>query len=318
MMRDWLTLLWQMPMEGMQTWEAVIDCANRLDGALVALNQVIDAAVQCDLKRVIRRAKDLGNSLHDAWEADQSYDGRSFGDEPVPGMDICRVLRSEADRVLNDSPLLEKWYALGVAVGGYRVLLGEWARHEPLDAGLPDIGEILRRAREACEADTLQIPAVHQLARMTARQRTARPRAVLRAVLGQAADARYPTLEDRYPVGRLMLQLHDLLQAQLARAVRRPTPSGEGQPTNDRAAVGPSRPQEGANRPKVMREAKQEERNKWIYDECFKGTPYKEIVAKLLPQQEWRKIRSIQGIRHAAKKYAERHGLSPIPSRQEA
>jgi hypothetical protein len=58
-------------------------------------------------------------------------------------------------------------------------------------------------------------------------------------------------------------------------------------------------------------------RDKWIYDECMKGTAYKAIVLRLKNKSpKWVPIESDPGVRRAAIRYAERHGLRPIPLRQ--
>jgi hypothetical protein len=65
-----------------------------------------------------------------------------------------------------------------------------------------------------------------------------------------------------------------------------------------------------------------EARDKWIYDQCVKGTPYDEIIGDLKRRcnsnPEWGSaIESVQGIRSAASRYAERNGKTPIPRRQD-
>jgi hypothetical protein len=76
----------------------------------------------------------------------------------------------------------------------------------------------------------------------------------------------------------------------------------------------PSQPAKG----KVIRGKATEARDHWIYDECCKRTPY-ESIARNLPKKNprWFPISSKQGILQAAKRYAERHGLPPPPSRQD-
>lgn len=60
-----------------------------------------------------------------------------------------------------------------------------------------------------------------------------------------------------------------------------------------------------------------EKRNEWLYRECCKGTKYKTIVARLRQKPKtWPRISRIQGVKNAANRYAKRHGLPPIPSRQ--
>lgn len=60
-----------------------------------------------------------------------------------------------------------------------------------------------------------------------------------------------------------------------------------------------------------------EARNKWLYEQCKKGTPYKQIIAKLREKpKSWGRISTVQGIKKAALAYADRHGLEPPPPRK--
>jgi hypothetical protein len=68
---------------------------------------------------------------------------------------------------------------------------------------------------------------------------------------------------------------------------------------------------------KVTRDPCLEARDKWLYEQCYNRVPHNEIH-RLLEEEmppEWKSI-SISGIRKAAKNYAIRHNLSPVPRRQ--
>jgi hypothetical protein len=73
-------------------------------------------------------------------------------------------------------------------------------------------------------------------------------------------------------------------------------------------------------RPASTRQKKAvEQRNKWIYQQCRNGVPYKSIVAELKkrgPQKGWPLITSKQGIQAAATRYAEGHGHEKPAPRQ--
>jgi hypothetical protein len=90
----------------------------------------------------------------------------------------------------------------------------------------------------------------------------------------------------------------------------------------DRAdGTGPQDAREGRKRTAATgsRDRKLEARDKWLYQQCCNGVPYKEIQSRLEEEgrrKGWRKIGSVQGIRAAALKYAERHQLPAPPSRQ--
>ena len=63
--------------------------------------------------------------------------------------------------------------------------------------------------------------------------------------------------------------------------------------------------------------ATQDNRDKWLYDECWKGTVYGTIVSRLKKKpKSWDRIESVQGIKKAATRYAKRHGLPDIPKRK--
>jgi hypothetical protein len=76
--------------------------------------------------------------------------------------------------------------------------------------------------------------------------------------------------------------------------------------------------QKEQRRTKQGRERNLEARDKWIYQMCCKGIPYKEIRAELgviCQKKGWKKIASVQGIRAAAMSYAEGHDLPKPPFR---
>ena len=61
-----------------------------------------------------------------------------------------------------------------------------------------------------------------------------------------------------------------------------------------------------------------ESRDKWIYNECIKGTAYKAIIHQLRNRERWDKISTAQGIQQAAERYAERNSLDPPPRRKDS
>jgi hypothetical protein len=72
-----------------------------------------------------------------------------------------------------------------------------------------------------------------------------------------------------------------------------------------------------SNQAPVQRNPNLDARDKWIYEECMSVVKYEEIIRRLRDDHdEWESIDSINGIKSAAKKYAERRGLSGIPVRQ--
>jgi hypothetical protein len=74
-----------------------------------------------------------------------------------------------------------------------------------------------------------------------------------------------------------------------------------------------------AARKNVIRDKATEARDKWIYQQCCRGTPHDNIVADLkkkAPKKRWRIVSSKQRIQQIGKEYARRHGLpEPAPRR---
>jgi hypothetical protein len=66
-----------------------------------------------------------------------------------------------------------------------------------------------------------------------------------------------------------------------------------------------------------IRDDATEERNEWIYAECCKRTPYKAII-RMLSQKpaSWDRITTFNGIKAAARRYAEAHRKPPPPMRR--
>jgi hypothetical protein len=67
----------------------------------------------------------------------------------------------------------------------------------------------------------------------------------------------------------------------------------------------------------VVRDRETESRDRFIYNECTKGTKLNVIIGEVGKRQNWTPIRSKQGIQAAAKRYATRHSLPPPPRRQQ-
>jgi hypothetical protein len=82
-------------------------------------------------------------------------------------------------------------------------------------------------------------------------------------------------------------------------------------------------PDDALRQDKSLVGARNDARDRWIYEQCCAGVPYKKIIGRLnqtIASQrsgKWRPICSVPGLRAAASKCAERHGLDPIPRRQD-
>ena len=71
---------------------------------------------------------------------------------------------------------------------------------------------------------------------------------------------------------------------------------------------------------KGARNPKLEERDKWIYDQCMKGEHYIKILKQLNTiyiTKEWANFEYVQNVPDCGRKYALRHGLPPVPPRQD-
>jgi hypothetical protein len=60
-------------------------------------------------------------------------------------------------------------------------------------------------------------------------------------------------------------------------------------------------------------------RDAWVYDQCCRGVPYKQVKEELkrrsIGREGWEEIESLEGIRRAARRYAARHSLAPPAKR---
>ncbi|WP_422928367.1 hypothetical protein [Singulisphaera sp. PoT] len=83
-----------------------------------------------------------------------------------------------------------------------------------------------------------------------------------------------------------------------------------------RLSLSPSEEPEKRVDAEVFRDEETESRDKYIYENCCNGTAYQKIINAVKRQSGWQSIDSVQGIRDAAKRYAERHNLAPPPPRQ--
>ena len=95
-----------------------------------------------------------------------------------------------------------------------------------------------------------------------------------------------------------------------SRSARKETapPLDEGRPTRKSSARQPRGKQ--VLRTKWDKEMK--DRNKFAYDECVKDTPYKHIVAAVKAKRQWKPLRTINGVKRAARAYAKWAEL-PVP-----
>jgi hypothetical protein len=59
-----------------------------------------------------------------------------------------------------------------------------------------------------------------------------------------------------------------------------------------------------------------DDRDYWIYGQCFAMVKYPAIAARLRKKKKWEPIDTENGIKVAAQRYAKRHELPPIPRRQ--
>lgn len=69
--------------------------------------------------------------------------------------------------------------------------------------------------------------------------------------------------------------------------------------------------------PKPLTDSPHDPRDKWLYEECRKGTAYTTILIRLKRKpKSWERLESVQGIRGAVKRYCKRHNLPEPPKRQ--
>lgn len=68
-------------------------------------------------------------------------------------------------------------------------------------------------------------------------------------------------------------------------------------------------------RDEIPWDAATEARNRWIYQQCYKGTQHKAIVAKLAKRTKWEQVGE-ERVRQIAAEYAAIHHLNPPPVRK--
>jgi len=59
-----------------------------------------------------------------------------------------------------------------------------------------------------------------------------------------------------------------------------------------------------------------DDRDRWVYEECCKGTAHLVIISNLKNKTGWVRISSVQGIRACARRYAQKFDLPEPPSRK--
>ena len=85
-----------------------------------------------------------------------------------------------------------------------------------------------------------------------------------------------------------------------------------------RASSKDHEPTKNSPNARATRDKSLEARDRWIYQECCRRVAYDTIAIRLKSKpSSWPRIESKQGIQNAAKRYAERNNLPPIPKRQE-
>ena len=82
-------------------------------------------------------------------------------------------------------------------------------------------------------------------------------------------------------------------------------------------AVDASDPPRPTAPPDPTATGRNEARDKWIYQQCYKGTEHGTIIRRLKRKpKSWARIESVQGIRGVVKRYCKRHNLAEPPKRQ--
>jgi hypothetical protein len=74
-------------------------------------------------------------------------------------------------------------------------------------------------------------------------------------------------------------------------------------------------------RQRRLRDKKAEARDKWIYEQCCKGTPHDKIAAwlkKLAPKRGWQIVSTKQRVQQIGNEYADAHGLNRPPPRRDS
>jgi hypothetical protein len=128
---------------------------------------------------------------------------------------------------------------------------------------------------------------------------------------GQPNTASWMTLLEK--TTKRLQELSDLI------AVCESVSAGTPEPVGERAAAGAGAQGVPQLPPKKVANKQKEGRDKWIYEQCCKGTPHDEIVAALkrrAVKSGWRVVSTKQRIQQIGNEYADVHGLQrPAPRR---
>lgn len=111
-------------------------------------------------------------------------------------------------------------------------------------------------------------------------------------------------------------------ESSLRRALYRKTAKPQQSPSSAYAKAGDNiggQTGEAATRSADAPRSPREARDRWLYEECLKETPYATIAIRLRKKPKrlkWPEIGSVNGIKQAAARYAKRHHLPELRSRQ--
>jgi hypothetical protein len=265
---------------------------------------------------------ELSGMLRELAEAHRGGDWRVFTVRGTKHIGSATLrLRNLADRLLDAGSPLRPWYDLGAAIGdARRPPRGETGLRtvEDVDAA---VGHVVSRAVAVPAHESSQVPALRWILEHA-------PATGGREALGfvcQLARAHFGphrSLDDAAALAwfsDIFRRLTDKIGRELSGLTPASSPPRGTEPagTEDRkgGAAEPGATPASVGDLHIPWDNATEERNKYIYEEMEKGTKYSSIrrnLVEMCKSKRLIKLNSNKGLKYAADRYAELHGLQRI------
>lgn len=212
MLRYWQQLFWENPLlDG--TDASLFLAVERLDDALIALADEVNAGVLSEIRRELKTFERFHDNLVASRDRGDTFYGRRFGDGAVPGEHNWSSFRSLADRAFIKDCEVVGWFRLGAVLGKYHLEI-----HRQDDGVVePDWMEVVRVVGDLPVECQQHIPELREIVDCSPRTR---PLHSLRKVLPrkefpQPLRGRFAI----YDLSRVLFAFDDLLQGRLKQPV---------------------------------------------------------------------------------------------------
>lgn len=177
--RLWQHVFWDRP-AWLTTEAGMTVTLAELEEAVDVLVDEINVNVYQELRSTLNKLRRLADDMMRAWESTGKYQAYPFGSSVLPGKTLWQRLRRLADRALMQNDWLERWAALGGAVGSAELrLYEERDREEPIDL------QPILKSVQALPGDQLRdLPVLQSLVEQAGSLEHVHPVKLLQQVLG--------------------------------------------------------------------------------------------------------------------------------------